>query len=394
MLDVTVGFSDDIDTEDAVAAAIAACEADLGGRTPSAGLVFCGTEFDHERVLRRIRERFPGLQLVGCTTDGEMSGPGGFTEDAITLTLFCSDRVRISAGIGERAGQDPRGASKAAIEMARAGLGGEPRLALVIPDGLTASAYDVLAGFNEVLGSGVPVIGGMSADRVGGSKSTYATYQFHGERVYSDAVATLMFSGPLVHSLGVESGWSPIGRKMKVTRAEGPVLHELDGQPAFGLYTHYLGEMLRENLAGLGSYPLAVFEPGLDRFYLRVPRAADPETGRLTFLGEVPEGAEVQITQAVRDEVLGGVGASVRKALVDYPGKSPSVAMMFSCTGRKIVLGTRTREEIGGARKELGRAIPMTGFYTFGEIGPVSSHTRSRYHNTTFVTVLVGEADV
>ena len=179
---------------------------------------------------------------------------------------------------------------------------------------------------------------------------------------------------------------------MTVTRSEGNVVYELDERPAFELYTHYLGDVMRENLSGLGSYPLAVYEAGLERFYLRVAKAADPETGTITFLGEVPKGAQVQITQAIRDQVIAGVKQSVEQAMAGYPGENPGVAMMFSCTGRKIALGTKTKEEFGNAKEFLRLPVPMTGFYTFGEIGPVTDHTRARYHNTTFVTLLLGEA--
>jgi hypothetical protein len=67
------------------------------------------------------------------------------------------------------------------------------------------------------------------------------------------------------------------------------------------------------------------------------------------------------------------------------------MAMMFSCTGRKIALGTKTREEVIKVKAAVEAAIPLSGFYTFGEIGPVSNCTRARYHNTTFVTLLLGE---
>ncbi len=64
---------------------------------------------------------------------------------------------------------------------------------------------------------------------------------------------------------------------------------------------------------------------------------------------------------------------------------------MFSCTGRKLALGSRTREEIGLAQAGLPLSMPMCGFYTFGEIGPVAEQAQARYHNTTFVTLLLGE---
>lgn len=391
MFDAVVAYSDDIDTDDAAHELIQGCLGQLEGRTPQAGLLFCGTEYQHREILRRITEQFPGIHLIGCTTDGEMSSCGGFTEDAVTLTLFCSDRIEIGAGYGVNAGREPKAAAAEAIAMARRAMEGAPALAIVLPDGLTASAFEVLEGFSEMLGKDTPIVGGMSADKVIGAKDTYSTYQFFGDQVLTDAVPVLLFGGPLIYSLGVESGWTPIGEKMTVTKADRNVLHTLNGRPAFELYVHYLGDVMKENMAGIGTYPLAVYESGIERFYLRVAKAADPETGAITFLGEIPEGAEVQITQAIRDEVMHGVSQSVGKALQGYPGDAPGIAMTFSCTGRKIALGTKTGEEIERVRSGLRRDIPMIGFYTFGEIGPVASHTRARYHNTTFVTLLLGE---
>ena len=391
MFSAVVASSDDIDTGDAIDEVLADCAERLDGRTPTAGLLYCGTEYDHQEILNKVCARYPDLQLIGCTTDGEMSSSGGFTEDAITLTLLCSDTIRIAAGCGERAGAEPKSAAAAAVDMARRALDGEPVLAIVLPDGLTSSAFKVLDGFGEVLGDGVPVVGGMSADRVTGGKDKYSTFQFMGNKVYSDAVPVLLFSGPLIHSLGVESGWTPIGKKMTVTRSEANVLYTLDDKPAFDLYVHYLGDVFQESMAGIGSYPLAIFEPGQDDYYLRVAKAADRESGVMTFLGEIPEGAMVQITQAVRDNVIAGVSQSVESALSKYRGEQPALAMMFSCTGRKVALGTKAREEINRVRAGLAADLPMTGVYTFGEIGPVSSHTRARYHNTTFVTLLLGE---
>jgi len=392
MFKIAVACSEDLDTEDAIEEILGMCTDQLGDTIPDAGLVFCGTDFDHQLVIDQIIGRYPELQLIGCTTDGEMSSCEGYTEDAITLTLICSDSIEFSAGFGKNAGAEPVQASTDAVKLAAANLKSAAKLALVLPDGLTTNAYQILDGFNDALGGDIPVVGGMSADRVVENKESWSTYQFYGNQVLSDAVPVLLFGGPLIYSLGVESGWSPIGKKSRVTRVESNVLYELDGKPAFELYTHYLGDVMRDNMSGLGSYPLAVYEEGLDKFYLRVARDADPATGTITFLGEIPDGANVQITQAIRDEVIDGVRQSVKSAMSKYPGKSPAMAMMFSCTGRKIALGTKTKEEFIKAQEGIDMPIPMTGFYTFGEIGPVSGHTQARYHNTTFVTLLLGEA--
>ena len=134
MFKVVVSESDDIDTEDAVAELIESSDEQLDGQNPQAGIVFCGTEYEHDEVLELLSARFPDIQIIGCTTDGEMSDEGGFTEDAITLTLFCSDTISIAAGIGKDAGANPRQAAKDAVDMAKSNLDGEPKLAIVLPD--------------------------------------------------------------------------------------------------------------------------------------------------------------------------------------------------------------------------------------------------------------------
>jgi hypothetical protein len=201
----------------------------------------------------------------------------------------------------------------------------------------------------------------------------------------------MLFGGPLAWSLGVAGGWSPIGRTVTVTRAEGNVVHEFDHQPALDLFSHYLGHVTTENLSGLGSYPLAVYEDADDHFYLRVARSADPQSGSVEFLAEVPQGARVQLTQAVRDHVAEAAVRSIDQALETYPGGQPSLALLFSCTGRKIALGTRTAEEADACARRLGPGVAVSGFYTFGEIAPVAGDRPARYHNTTFISLLLGE---
>ena len=100
MFKAIVAFSDDLDTEDAVKDILSQCDEQLEGLIPDAGLLFAGTEYEHKDLLDSINSRFPGIQLIGCTTDGEMSSSGGYSEDAIALTLLCADRIGISAGFG------------------------------------------------------------------------------------------------------------------------------------------------------------------------------------------------------------------------------------------------------------------------------------------------------
>ncbi|MCZ6528374.1 MAG: FIST C-terminal domain-containing protein, partial [Candidatus Dadabacteria bacterium] len=65
-------------------------------------------------------------------------------------------------------------------------------------------------------------------------------------------------------------------------------------------------------------------------------------------------------------------------------------AICFSCAARKLVLGTRAHEEFELIQKDYSDLM-VTGFYAYGEIGPLRPNTPSRFHNETFISLLIGE---
>ena len=100
----------------------------------------------------------------------------------------------------------------------------------------------------------------------------------------------------------------------------------------------------------------------------------------------------VQIATADRTAILDGCKTSIEKAFANYPhGKTPEAALMFLCSCRRLLLGTRTGEECDVVGSVLGPDIPVIGFYGYGEIAPVGSAGGvSKYHNETFVSLILG----
>jgi hypothetical protein len=211
-------------------------------------------------------------------------------------------------------------------------------------------------------------------------------FQFHGDRALHDSAPILLFSGPLVFSFGAEAGWRPIGRKGTVTRVSNGRLDEIDGQPAIAFFERYLGTGGQPTAAN----PLAVYAGDAADFYLRAPAGFDVATGSIMLAGAIAVNEVVQLTVAVTDEIFDGTQSAVSKAIKGYPpGLKPEAALIFSCAIRKYVLGSRTGTEVEILRRELGAALPLCGFYSFGEIAPDDSGT-SRFHNETMVAVVLG----
>jgi hypothetical protein len=386
MLKVVVGHSEDPNTQMAVEEVLEQCWQDLAGIVPQAGLLFAAIDFEHGIILKEINRVFPGIDLIGCTTDGEMSSVLGFQQDSLTLMLFASDTVKIHAGVGHEARDKPFLAAKQAVYQASQKSSLAAKLCICLPasytaDGSTTNGELMLQGLKQAFDSEVPILGGTAGDQY----RFQTTYQFFGTEVLTDSLPILTFSGDILFSYGIACGWKPIGLKKIVTKASGTVLYEIDGEPALKFYQRYLWDKMPT-----AENPLAVYEGDSDRYYMRVPNTYDSKTGSINFLGNIPEQAIVQVTEVSRNEVVSASETGFNIALKNYPGTKPEAVLLFSCCCRRWLLGTRAKEEYLLVKSILSTEIPICGFYTYGEFAPLEPQGSTYYHQETFVTLLLG----
>jgi len=106
MLKITIGHSDDIDSADAIAEANAKCQEQGADLPVKAGILYAAIDHDFEVLLKKINETYPGIQLIGGTTDGEMTSEGGFAEDSIVLALFHTEDIEMTAGVVKDIGEN------------------------------------------------------------------------------------------------------------------------------------------------------------------------------------------------------------------------------------------------------------------------------------------------
>lgn len=382
MFKVAVGHSNDPDSYCAIAEVLEQCRKSLAGEIPNAGILFAAIDFDHHLILQQIDRVFPGIELIGGTTDGEISSVLGFEQDSLALIVFCTKSIKIVAGIGEDVSLNPVAATSRAVKQALGKSDQVAKLCLTIPETFGTSGVSIVNGLKLALGEQIPIFGGLAADQY----QFQQTYQFFKTKVLSDSVPVLLFCGELLFSHGVASGWNPIGQKSRVTSVHKNIVYEIDGKPALNFYHRYLG-----SLAPTGEYPLAVYNNATDQFYMRAPIIHDCSNGSITFAADIPSQAVVQITQASCEDILSASKTSMTSALASYRGVEPRVVLFFSCAGRRQILGTRTREEYQIARSYLKMELPCCGFYAYGEIAPNLGSDWTHFHNETFVTLLLGQ---
>jgi len=381
MFDLVIVHSEDPDTEGAVEELLELTRERVGDAPVKGGLLFAGIDHDHSLVLNAICDAYEGIALIGCTTDGELSSEHGFCEDSIVLLLFIGDSISVGVGLGKGVSVNVEEAAARAVEAARVGLVGEPRLCLTTPESLTCDVAALVRSLRSLLGEELPVIGGTAGDQWRFVKCL----QFCGREVVTNAVPVLLVAGDLIVSHGVASGWTLIGKPGQVTEVAGNVLLRVGDRTAVEFYRHFLGP----GLIPSGEYPLAVMV-GDGQFYLRAPQEYDLERGSVTYAGTIPEGAMVQVTTGDRNDIVEATKSSVDRAIAGYGGEHPRAALVVSCAARKQLLGTRTPEEFTLLKGSPLGALPFCGFYAYGEVSPVRAGEAPHFHNETFITLLLG----
>lgn len=339
-------------------------------------------------VAPALAKTLPAARRIGCSAAFSVSS-SGVEADACVLTGVRFDHVRIVEASALLAGKDSSSATgqRLAESLPKEGL----RAVLLLGQGVGIRGGAFLAGFNEALGDGVPVVGGLASRHEG----YYTTLVLDDSGVGDGAVVALgLYGEQLRFGFGVQGGWTPFGAARKVTRCEGNILYELDGEPALDVYRRYLGDYAKD-LPLVGQFfPFAMLdanhqEVGLIRSMLGIDVAA----GALKFGDDIVPGSYLRMMHASTDRLVSGAESAAESAMRMLPGNGHGKGMVFmvSCVGRELVMGERVEEEVEGALDVFGKDVPLAGFYSFGEISPLSPGEISKLHNQTVMVAYLDE---
>jgi hypothetical protein len=260
---------------------------------------------------------------------------------------------------------------------------------LVFGPGVKINGSALVNGITSVIGSNVPVTGGLAGDG-GAFKQTFTLGK---EGVADDYVVAVGLCGDhLRFGHGSFGGWEAFGPARKVTRCEGNILYELDGEPALAIYKRYLGDHAKNLPASGLLFPFAMLGEdhsaiGLIRTILGV----DEASGSLTLAGEINANGYLKLMHASTDKLVNGAEQAAEAATTMLNLANPGLAILVSCVGRKLVMGKRVDEEVEAVGAVFGNKAVLTGFYSYGEISPFTPGTSCKLHNQTMTITYLGE---
>jgi methyl-accepting chemotaxis protein len=366
----------------------------LGGAAPQLVAVFASTEQPLDQLTRQMSRRFPSSTLIGASTAGEFTERGDAKRSAVAFALAGDYRVYAGMGVGLKA--NPEQAMEQAIEGLPQRLHGYPhRTAVLLLDPLAGNGEETVLIAASMLGEDVRLAGGAAGDDLHMSTTQVAC----GACVATDAatVAVIFSRSPL--GVGVCHGHRPLSRPLKVTRAQGNLVHAIDGRPAWEVWL----EHTRESASSKGLYAaeltkdeeggyLLRYEAGLaagDDYKIRAPLSRNRD-GSIAFACGIAEGSVIRITESEPERQVESAREAARRARSHLGGRAVAGALVFDCICRNLILGQGFARAVRGMSEELGD-VPIAGFETYGEIA-LDVGDMSGFHNTTSVVLSFPES--
>lgn len=353
----------------------------MADRAPDLVLGFLPPDASLPGTLDCLAGLWPDALRFGCEAVTQ------FADDATThrgsLQLFWFDDPRHHAVVEVVTGSPDEPPAPEVVDDLAARLSASDG-ALLLVDGLRFPAERFLSDLHGRLQGRPPLVaGGLASQSLPVSRS--GARVFFQDRLYPAACLAVAFHGVSMR-IEVVRGWTPASPVYTVTRAEGNVLHEIDGVPAVEWYRRFFS--IDGTLAPMPDtayrFPLIVEGPAPERQGLyRTMRTFDDPPGAVTYWGGVQTGDRVRLG-------MGNGHSLVQTASQLSAGPPPEAAILYSCVSRETVLGGMAPEEVSTIHRALGGAA-LSGFFTFGEIGPTPGGGLA-FYNQTAILVLLSEA--
>lgn len=366
----------------------------LGGAAPVLALVFASSPAQSlSELMPAVKARLGDVLLLGASTAAEFTDQGASRGAAVLVAIAGDFEVRAALGKGLGAGLEQTVAGVVGA-LPRAIPGYPCCTGILLIDTLTGNGEETTLLTAAMFGGKLLLAGGAAgADLDVDPKHTFVAL---GDRVESDAMVLALLFSKTPLAVSVRHGHEPITEPMRVTRAEGSTVYEINGRPAWDVWA----ESTREHGLRWGVDPLELtraqdftnylirYQAGLDTgdgYKIRTPFFRNDDRS-LGFASGVPQGTAFRITESVPERQIESARLAARQARAQVGDRPIAGAIVFDCACRGLILKEDSGKAIEAMSEELG-GMPIAGFETYGEIA-LDVGDMSGFHNTTSVVLV------
>ena len=343
-------------------------------------MFFCSSQYDLDLLAAEMDSLFAGVQVVGCTTAGEM-GPTGCRDHSISGASFPAGSFAAASGRIDHLQQFELATGQAfaqevlqKLESHAPQANAANSFALLLIDGLSVREEPVTQAFQNAL-ENRPLVGGSAGDGVNfGKTQVYFEGHFH-----ADSAVLVLVTTPLPFQTFKTQHFVPTDQRVVVTQADAAqrIVREIDGWPAAQAYARLVG-VDAQNLDPMrfAASPVVVVIDGTN--YVRSIQKVNPD-GSLTFFCAIEEGVVLRVARGVDlVENLEQVFAGIRAAI-----GPPQLVLGFDCILRKLEI---TQNGLVDRVEAVFLSNKVTGFNSYGE------QYQGVHVNQTLTGIAIGEA--
>ncbi len=343
-------------------------------------IFFCSSEYDLEVVASEMNRLFAGVQVVGCTTAGEI-GPCGYCSHSLSGVSFAAGGCVAVSGLLENlsqftiaAGHGFAQALLQRLEHQAPQANSKNSFALMLIDGLSVREEQVAHALQYALGN-IGLFGGSAGDDQHFTK----TFVFSEGRFYSDGVVLILLNTSLPFTLFKTQHFISTDERLVVTEAdtERRIVKEINGLPAAAEYARLVGVDVHElDSMRFAAAPVVVMIDGTD--YVRSIQKANAD-GSLTFFCAIEEGVVFRVAHGV------GLLSNMEQTLAEVRAQigQPQLVIACDCILRNLeVTQGGLKDRVG----EIFKSNNAIGFSSYGE------QFHGVHVNQTLTGIAIGDA--
>jgi small ligand-binding sensory domain FIST len=360
-------------------AALEACVAAMkqAGLGQASGAIFFATTAHggaFPLILRTIGEATGTAEVVGCSTIGVIASETEVENGpALSVLVFGGDEIHAKRlfvpslrGRGREVALELAATVKPAL--------GQSNLLCVFADTYNMNADPFLAALQAEL-PGVAIVGGGASE----DGSVGETFVFCGDTVSSNSVSAMLLSGEFDLNIGASLACTQIGPMHQVTEVRDNIIIALDGRPAYEVFAEAAGQLaedLRRALAFVFvGIPLDERASRLERgrFLVRNIIGASEEHGVIAVAHHPQVGDSLGLVLRNAERAREDLKATLEQ-MRERCARAAAFGLYFDCVSRGSGLYNLPGHDAAYIRQYLG-AIPVSGFFTGFEIGPLGDAT-------------------
>ncbi len=263
-------------------------------------IFFCSSEYDLDVLAAEMQRLFTGVQVVGCTTAGEI-GPAGYCRHSLSGVSFPKASCVAVSGLLDQLsefnitkGHDFAQFLLQRLESKAPNPSPDHSFALLLVDGMSGREERVAHALQYALGK-ITLFGGSA----GGDQKVTNTYVYSNGRFHTDSAALVLVNTSLPFKIFKSHHFVSTDERFVVTEADPAkrIVKEINGLPAAAEYARLVGvDVSQFNVKDFAFPSVVVKLGGTD--YVRSIQKANTD-GSLSFYCAIETGLVLRVAHGV-----------------------------------------------------------------------------------------------